>query len=233
MPRPVRYEHANPGDLVHLDVKKLGRIPDSGAGEPWAKHPAGRTGEPLTRPDTPTFTPPSVTSLGSCIPRSSATRNRARQPSSGSAPTGLLSGTSVAAAVLGLATGEREHNLSDHHENTPLATASQQHWACWSRTILIHPPRRRRTRSPSICCVPPSKVHAINNIDPTGLVRTCEFHTGLATLAGAITGGAAFFAVGTAPTGIGGVSFGTIAAGAGPATAIFATQAAFACGLGL
>lgn len=29
-PKPVRYERANPGDLVHLDVKKLGRIPDGG-----------------------------------------------------------------------------------------------------------------------------------------------------------------------------------------------------------
>jgi transposase InsO family protein len=29
--RPVRrYEHAAPGDLVHLDVKKLGKIPDGG-----------------------------------------------------------------------------------------------------------------------------------------------------------------------------------------------------------
>jgi len=29
-PKAVRYEHANPGDLVHVDVKKLGRIPDGG-----------------------------------------------------------------------------------------------------------------------------------------------------------------------------------------------------------
>jgi Integrase core domain. len=29
-PKPVRYEHGNPGDLVHVDVKKLGRIPDGG-----------------------------------------------------------------------------------------------------------------------------------------------------------------------------------------------------------
>ncbi len=26
----VRYEHASPGDMIHLDVKKLGRIPDGG-----------------------------------------------------------------------------------------------------------------------------------------------------------------------------------------------------------
>ena len=29
-PVPRRYERAAPGDLVHLDVKKLGRIPDGG-----------------------------------------------------------------------------------------------------------------------------------------------------------------------------------------------------------
>jgi len=26
----VRYEHASPGDMIHLDVKKLGRVPDGG-----------------------------------------------------------------------------------------------------------------------------------------------------------------------------------------------------------
>ena len=29
-PAPRRYEHPHPGDLVHVDVKKLGRIPDGG-----------------------------------------------------------------------------------------------------------------------------------------------------------------------------------------------------------
>lgn len=29
-PKPVRYEHESPGDLVHVDVKKLGRIPEGG-----------------------------------------------------------------------------------------------------------------------------------------------------------------------------------------------------------
>ena len=36
-----RYEHAAPGDLVHLDVKKLGRIPDGGG---WRIH--GRRARP-------------------------------------------------------------------------------------------------------------------------------------------------------------------------------------------
>ena len=29
-PQPVRYERATPGELVHVDIKKLGRIPDGG-----------------------------------------------------------------------------------------------------------------------------------------------------------------------------------------------------------
>ena len=29
-PKPARYEHDRPGDMVHVDVKKLGRIPDGG-----------------------------------------------------------------------------------------------------------------------------------------------------------------------------------------------------------
>ena len=30
-PKPVRYEAAVPGDLVHVDIKKLGKIPDGGS----------------------------------------------------------------------------------------------------------------------------------------------------------------------------------------------------------
>jgi transposase InsO family protein len=38
--RPVRYEAAAPGDLVHVDVKKLGRVPDGGG---WRVHGRGST----------------------------------------------------------------------------------------------------------------------------------------------------------------------------------------------
>lgn len=34
-PAPVRYERAQPGDLVHVDIKKLGKIPDGGG---WRAH---------------------------------------------------------------------------------------------------------------------------------------------------------------------------------------------------
>ena len=39
-PKPVRYEAAAPGDLVHVDIKKLGRIPNGGG---WRAH--GRDSE--------------------------------------------------------------------------------------------------------------------------------------------------------------------------------------------
>lgn len=44
-PRPVRYEKARPGELVHVDIKKLGVIPDGGG---WRVH-----GPSLHSPPTP------------------------------------------------------------------------------------------------------------------------------------------------------------------------------------
>jgi transposase InsO family protein len=41
-PRPVRYEHPVPGDLVHIDVKKLGRIPDGGGHRVFDRATAAR-----------------------------------------------------------------------------------------------------------------------------------------------------------------------------------------------
>ncbi len=40
----VRYEHAAPGELLHVDVKKLGNIPAGGDGGSWAGPRAGPTG---------------------------------------------------------------------------------------------------------------------------------------------------------------------------------------------
>jgi transposase InsO family protein len=37
-PRPVRYEASAPGELVHVDIKKLGKIPDGGG---WRVHGRG------------------------------------------------------------------------------------------------------------------------------------------------------------------------------------------------
>ncbi len=41
-----RYERAQPGELVHVDIKKLGRIPDGGGHRIWAASKATRTSGP-------------------------------------------------------------------------------------------------------------------------------------------------------------------------------------------
>lgn len=69
----VRYERDRPGELVHMDVKKIGRIPDGGG---WRVH--GRGSESIQR-DTassrnssdltaPGETPKSSASVGPCPP---------------------------------------------------------------------------------------------------------------------------------------------------------------------
>jgi transposase InsO family protein len=45
-----RYEHTAPGDLVHVDIKKLGRIPDGGG---WKVH--GRTARPHLKRQRPGY----------------------------------------------------------------------------------------------------------------------------------------------------------------------------------
>lgn len=81
-----RYEHAAPGDLVHVDIKKLGRIPDGGGhrvlGRVVGMRNAGRTR-------------PGYAYLHNAVddhsawptPRSSPTNARRPPPASGSAPT--------------------------------------------------------------------------------------------------------------------------------------------------
>ena len=45
-----RYEHDHPGDLIHVDVKKLGKVPDGG-GWRYVGRPAGRAATgPRPRP---------------------------------------------------------------------------------------------------------------------------------------------------------------------------------------
>jgi transposase InsO family protein len=45
----VRYEHPRPGDLLHVDVKKLGRIPDGGGWRLDGAHDVGRQRSKHTR----------------------------------------------------------------------------------------------------------------------------------------------------------------------------------------
>ena len=74
----VRYERDRPGELVHMDVKKIGRIPDGGG---WRAHgrKMGSTSARRRRPGSgsTTCTPSSTTTAASRTPRSSPTRQRA------------------------------------------------------------------------------------------------------------------------------------------------------------
>ncbi len=66
----VRYEHASPGDMLHLDVKKLGRVPDGGGKRfaPGFKRQAwGRTRNVLSAQTACTL--PSMTIHESCTSR--------------------------------------------------------------------------------------------------------------------------------------------------------------------
>lgn len=46
----VRYERDHPGDLVHVDVKKLGRIPDGGGWRAWGRQMSRTAAKKKARP---------------------------------------------------------------------------------------------------------------------------------------------------------------------------------------
>ena len=79
-----RYEHDPPGDLVHVDIKKLGRSRRAAGGVPMAVAVPNTV---LPREDhgsaTRTFTPPSTTTAGSPTARSSMTRRPSPRSGSG------------------------------------------------------------------------------------------------------------------------------------------------------
>jgi Integrase core domain len=88
--QPVRYERSRPGELVHVDVKKLGRI-QGGAGKRVRDGPASTTTRPSptspasdeTRSARSTSTSRSTTTAASPTPESSPTRKQQqRSPSS-------------------------------------------------------------------------------------------------------------------------------------------------------
>ena len=76
------YVHDAPGDLVHVDIKKLGRIPDGGGGGSWAEPMA--TAARAIRWGTGTSTTPSMTAPGS--PTASFSTTKARRPPRASGP---------------------------------------------------------------------------------------------------------------------------------------------------
>ncbi len=81
---PRRYQRDRPGELVHVDVKKLSRIRPGAAGGRTA---GGQMAEPA-RPGsaTPTSTPPSMTAPGWPTRKSSTTNKDRPRPCSGRTP---------------------------------------------------------------------------------------------------------------------------------------------------
>ena len=69
----VRYQREHPGELVHLDVKKLGRIPDGGGHRAHGRSPAP---QPVEVSATTLSTRPWTTAPGSPSARSSPMSRR-------------------------------------------------------------------------------------------------------------------------------------------------------------
>jgi hypothetical protein len=77
-----RYERERPGELVHVDIKKLARVPVGGGHKVTAGRPRGER----SAWGTPICTAPSTTTAVSPIPRFSPTRPALRRPPSGVGP---------------------------------------------------------------------------------------------------------------------------------------------------
>ena len=77
-PQPRRYEHPAPGDLIHIDIKKLGRIPDGGGHRKLGRTIGNRNNKKKVAV-TPSSTTPSMTTAAGRTQRSSAT-NAKRPP---------------------------------------------------------------------------------------------------------------------------------------------------------
>src|SRR5687768_12940805 len=88
----VRYERARPGELVHMDVKKLGRIPDGGGWRRWAEPPVRPPATAPASSATTTCIRWSMTIRGWPTPRSCPTRRAppARRSSTAPRPTSPL-----------------------------------------------------------------------------------------------------------------------------------------------
>ena len=96
--QPVRYERSRPGELVHIDVKKLGRI-KGGAGKRVDRPPHYTPSTPTRQAAsaTPsagsTSTSPSTTTAASPTPRCSPDEKASPLPASSAGPSPTTSGT--------------------------------------------------------------------------------------------------------------------------------------------
>ena len=151
-----RYEHDHPGALIHVDVKKLGNIPDGGGwryvgrqqgGRNRAAHPGQATQQP-PRPaiGTRLCTPSSTTTPASPTPRSTTTNRRhrpaccaARWPGSppAASPSSGCSPTTAPPTVPAL--GADLRRAGHHAQEDPALPAPDQRQ---DRTLPPHPGRR-------------------------------------------------------------------------------------------
>lgn len=81
-----RYERERPGELVHVDVKKIGRIPDGGGWRAHGRQMGSTSAARRPRSATTTSTTPSTTTSAWPTPRSSPTRRARPAPASSPAP---------------------------------------------------------------------------------------------------------------------------------------------------
>lgn len=82
----VRYERDLPGELVHMDVKKIGRIPDGGGWRAHGRGTANSSAHKRPASGSTTSTPWSMTTAGSPTQRSSLMRGLRPAPASLPAP---------------------------------------------------------------------------------------------------------------------------------------------------
>jgi hypothetical protein len=82
----VRYERSRPGELVHMDVKKIGRIPDGGGWRAHGRQMGSTAAKRRTRIGFGYVHSSSMTTAASPTPRYSPTRRRRPAPPSSFEP---------------------------------------------------------------------------------------------------------------------------------------------------
>ena len=124
---PVRYQRERPGELVHVDIKKLPAIPPAAAGVSTG---AARRPHRAPKPATATCTPPSMTAPAWRTANTSTTNKAPRPQSSGRAPTpgsansaSPASGSSpTTAAATAAAPGTKPVNRPEPRSRKPAPT---------------------------------------------------------------------------------------------------------------
>ena len=182
--RPIRrYEHDQPGDLVHLDVKKLGRIPPRAVTDSMAGPPGHSTAAPTDQAAAmTTCTPQSTTTRGWPMSRSWATSGPRAAPGSGAAPTtgspctaspstacSPITGSATAAGCSGRRWPQPAYATSGPG---PIGPRRMGRWSdltgpCWRSGLSAAVPVKRRPR-PCRAALGPPVQHAPRPHRPRG-----------------------------------------------------------------